>query len=116
MHTAISSLPVSVAMFKQDQEQSVIQAVLDDFDEIHITTGYLNFPPAYLAMFGGRKISLYASCPDTDSFSSFGPLGPLVGPIYSYSFHRTLQAAPTLDVHEYHKHGFSFHQKGKCPC
>ncbi|AFN84054.1 CDP diacylglycerol serine [Encephalitozoon romaleae SJ-2008] len=110
--TPIQNLPIYVRMFKQQEEQSIVRSFLRSFGEIHISTGYLNFPDNYLKMFKGRRISLYASCPDRNRFNSFGIMDRFVGPIYSYSFHRTLECIPTLSIYELNKKGYSFHLKG----
>lgn len=111
--TPSQSLPIYVGIFKQQEEESIVQSFLKDFDEIHISTGYLNFPDSYLKMFKNRRISLYASCPDRNCFNSFGIMDRFIGPIYSYSFHRTLECIPTLSIYELSKNGYSFHLKGK---
>ncbi|KMV65043.1 hypothetical protein M970_110840 [Encephalitozoon cuniculi EcunIII-L] len=110
--TPLPGLPVCIGMFKEEKEPSIVRSFLQDFDEIHISTGYLNLPSSYLKMFNGRKISLYAPCPDENSFDSFGFVERFVGPIYSYSFRRTLESVPTLSIHELKEDGHSFHLKG----
>ncbi|AFM99347.1 hypothetical protein EHEL_110730 [Encephalitozoon hellem ATCC 50504] len=111
-HTPSKDLPVYVGMFKEQEEPSVVQSFLQDFGEIHISTGYLNFPKNYLRMFRNRSISLYAACPDENCFNSFGVMDRFIGPIYSYSFYRTLECIPTLSIHEFRRNGYSFHLKG----
>lgn len=108
------SLPVCIWMFKEHQEISTVRALVEeDFDEMHVSTGYLNLPEEYLQLFVGRRISLYASCPGTSSFNAFGLANRLVGPMYSYSFHRTLECVPTISAYEFSRNGYTFHSKGK---
>lgn len=108
-------LPIYLGMFKEKQEMQIVKVLIDEnFEETHISTGYLNFPANYLKMFANKRISLYASCPDATSFGAFGILNSIVGPIYSYSFFNTLKRVPTLSIYEFNKSGFTFHSKGKC--
>ncbi|KAL7346555.1 CDP-diacylglycerol--glycerol-3-phosphate 3-phosphatidyltransferase [Encephalitozoon intestinalis] len=114
--TICQGLPVYVGMFKEKEEPAIVQSFLEDFDEIHISTGYLNFPARYFKMLQGKKVSLYASCPDKNTFDSFGPLERFIGPAYSYSFYRTLRSISSLSIHELKRDGHSFHLKGKWNC
>lgn len=107
-------LPVYVGMFKEHQEMSVVTTLLDEgFEEVHISTGYLNFPSEYLKMLNGKTVSLYASCPDVESFGAFGVLNRMIGPAYSYSFCRTSKCVPTLRMYEFNASEYTFHAKGK---
>lgn len=106
---------VYIGVFKEHQEPDVVQAFMEEgFDEVHVSTGYLNFPDRYLGMFRGAEMSLYASCPDENAFGTFGAAGRLVGPVYSYSFLHTLECLPKLEIREFVREGYTFHVKGKC--
>jgi CDP-diacylglycerol---glycerol-3-phosphate 3-phosphatidyltransferase len=102
-------------MFRGHEEKTIMKCLMDvGFDEMHISTGYLNFPREYIELFQNRNISLYASCPKENIFRSFGRFGNLIGRLYCYSFYRTVECIPSIRAHELIREDHTFHLKGKC--
>ncbi|KAL6121288.1 hypothetical protein NUSPORA_01812 [Nucleospora cyclopteri] len=107
------NVTAQILHFDHSEEKDILLKLFDKkYQEMHITTAYLNFPNSYLTILKDKKFNLYATSPECNTFNNFGILNQLLTKIYSYSNYYTLLLLKNCTLYEYSVPKHSFHKKG----
>ncbi|KAF9764109.1 CDP-diacylglycerol--glycerol-3-phosphate 3-phosphatidyltransferase, mitochondrial [Nosema granulosis] len=102
-----------IIVYDEKSEYSVIEALVDrGFNEIVISTAYLNFPYEYIKLLRKANVKIVVNDPETNIFTEYGNHGSLVTDIYKYSTLRTALNLPKSQIYEFRREGYTMHAKG----
>ncbi|KAI5169594.1 CDP-diacylglycerol---glycerol-3-phosphate 3-phosphatidyltransferase [Pancytospora epiphaga] len=99
--------------FTKDEELSVLEKLFSfKYDDIVISTAYLNFSNHHLSILKKQNFSLVVPSIRANTFNNASLLGSLITEVYGYSSYKTKGYLPHIDLCEYNRPEYSFHSKG----
>lgn len=99
--------------FADYDEQNIFDLLFrEEYDDIFISTSYLNFPSSHLQILYSRAIKIFSSSPESRNFKNFSIFGRIISQMYTYSALKTKEYLPKSEIFEYCKAGYSYHSKG----
>ncbi|KRH92088.1 Phosphatidylglycerolphosphate synthase, partial [Pseudoloma neurophilia] len=99
--------------YVQYQEELFIQKIFEsNFDEIFISTAYMNLPNSYINHMKNRKCTIIAPDATCNTFCGKKIFNRIVVSIYDFFQLDTYQKLPLADLRTFHSEKISFHFKG----
>jgi CDP-diacylglycerol--glycerol-3-phosphate 3-phosphatidyltransferase len=100
-------------IYEGKSELTILKIIKDfKFDEIYISTAYLNFPKSYFEILKDLNLKIFVSDPETNKFKNYGMFCGTVTELYKYSTLFTAKKLPNAEIYEFRKDGFTMHGKG----
>lgn len=107
------SYQTKLLMYDEKLEYKVLESIVNaGFDEIYLSTAYLNFPKQYIKLLRNSNLKIFVSDPKTNKFNNYGMFCNTVTEIFKYSSLRTLYDLPNAKIYEFRKDGYTKHLKG----
>ncbi|KAK1348168.1 CDP-diacylglycerol--glycerol-3-phosphate 3-phosphatidyltransferase, variant 2 [Hamiltosporidium tvaerminnensis] len=102
-----------ILMFDNRQEEEILRKILlEDFQDIFLSTAYLNFPEAYFDLFNYKNISIVTAGPECNTFDLNNKNEKYIVQLYSLSAYKTLDRLNNMQYYEFGRKDTTFHFKG----
>lgn len=100
-------------IYEGKSELTILKMIKDfKFDEIYVSTAYLNFPKSYFEILKDLNFKIFVSDPETNKFKNYGMFCGTVTELYKYSTLFTTKKLLNAEIYEFRKDGFTMHGKG----
>lgn len=102
-----------ITRFDSKSEIDILKFIVGfNFDDVTLSTGYLNFPKKYMEILKNTKIRLVVPAPNTSTYCQTKILEKNVVEGYAYMSYKTKKQLPRSEIWEFKCETLSFHCKG----